>query len=254
MTSLWNSHYDDRYFSSQGGFAESQHVFVAGNRLLERCRLQPGLAVRPVQIAELGFGTGLNLLALLSALQCKPGVANRGAAVFHWYSIDESFLPTAVVYDMLKTEVTDSSLLGEYCSFHESLAPRMTQGGQKLWSRRGSISGINFELQVLEADVAAFETILPPVLDAWLPDGHDPAKNPAMWSPETCAMMARHSTSETTLATWCAAGMVKQAYRKAGFQIVRRQGFGTKRHMIQGIFTGYPRGMDDSPPAFSTLV
>ena len=49
--------FDDPYFSLAGGLAETRHVFLAGNDLPQR--LVPGF-----HVAELGFGTGLNLLAL----------------------------------------------------------------------------------------------------------------------------------------------------------------------------------------------
>jgi tRNA U34 5-methylaminomethyl-2-thiouridine-forming methyltransferase MnmC len=49
--------FDDPYFSLNDGLAETGHVFLAGNNL--PARLTPGF-----QVAELGFGTGLNLLAL----------------------------------------------------------------------------------------------------------------------------------------------------------------------------------------------
>src|SRR5699024_4764541 len=49
--------FDDPYFSLNGGLAETRHVFLAGNDL--PARLRPGF-----HVAETGFGTGLNLLAL----------------------------------------------------------------------------------------------------------------------------------------------------------------------------------------------
>ena len=53
-----STRFDDPYFSLQGGLAETGHVFLAGNDLPARFR-------DGFQIAELGFGTGLNLLAAL---------------------------------------------------------------------------------------------------------------------------------------------------------------------------------------------
>src|ERR1700722_16016073 len=52
--------FGDVYFSREGGLAESQAVFLAG------CGL-PGrwAGRRRFTVAELGFGTGLNVLALL---------------------------------------------------------------------------------------------------------------------------------------------------------------------------------------------
>lgn len=59
--------YGDAYFSHAGGLAEVRHVFLAGNALPERFR--PGF-----HIAELGFGTGLNLWGALIAWRAA-GVA-----------------------------------------------------------------------------------------------------------------------------------------------------------------------------------
>jgi tRNA U34 5-methylaminomethyl-2-thiouridine-forming methyltransferase MnmC len=51
-----STRFDDPYFSQDDGLSETRHVFLAGNDL--PARLHPGF-----HVAELGFGTGLNLLA-----------------------------------------------------------------------------------------------------------------------------------------------------------------------------------------------
>ncbi|MEO0923979.1 MAG: FAD-dependent oxidoreductase, partial [Pseudomonadota bacterium] len=53
-------HFDDPYYSLENGVGETQHVFLAGNGLPQRFR-------DGFHIAELGFGTGLNLLVALYA-------------------------------------------------------------------------------------------------------------------------------------------------------------------------------------------
>src|SRR5580658_6422353 len=52
--------YGDVYFSREGGLAESRAVFLAGCGLPQRWANR-----RRFTVAELGFGTGLNVLALL---------------------------------------------------------------------------------------------------------------------------------------------------------------------------------------------
>ena len=57
-----STRFDDPYFSLENGLAETRHVFLAGNGL-------PGRFREGFHIAELGFGTGLNMLAALIAWQ-----------------------------------------------------------------------------------------------------------------------------------------------------------------------------------------
>lgn len=52
-----STRFDDPYFSLAGGLAETRHVFLEGNGL-------PGRLCPGFHVAELGFGTGLNCLAL----------------------------------------------------------------------------------------------------------------------------------------------------------------------------------------------
>ncbi|MGB0438975.1 MAG: hypothetical protein ACPGFC_02575, partial [Paracoccaceae bacterium] len=52
--------FDDPFYALTDGLAETRHVFLAGNDLPARFRAG-------FHIAELGFGTGLNLLAVLQA-------------------------------------------------------------------------------------------------------------------------------------------------------------------------------------------
>ena len=57
-----STRFDDPYFSLGGGLAETRHVFLDGNDL--PARLRAGF-----HVAELGFGTGLNCLALAQVAQ-----------------------------------------------------------------------------------------------------------------------------------------------------------------------------------------
>src|SRR5579864_5188772 len=57
---LRSRRYGDVYFSKDGGLAESRAVFLAGCGLPERWAGR-----RRFSVGELGFGTGLNVLALL---------------------------------------------------------------------------------------------------------------------------------------------------------------------------------------------
>ena len=62
--------FDDPYYSLENGLAEADYVFLDGNGLPER--LSDGF-----HIAELGFGTGLNMLATARAWQGPMAARSR---------------------------------------------------------------------------------------------------------------------------------------------------------------------------------
>ena len=70
--------YGDVYFSVADGLAESRAVFLEG------CGLPQAWADRPnFVVAELGFGTGLNILALLQLWQAEGPKDGHLQIFFH---------------------------------------------------------------------------------------------------------------------------------------------------------------------------
>ena len=73
--------FDDGYYNADDGLAESRHVFLNGNGLSARMRES-----RHLTIAETGFGTGLNLLAVMP-------IATASLFRMDWTPIHSTFLP-----------------------------------------------------------------------------------------------------------------------------------------------------------------
>ena len=200
--------FDDPYFSLAGGLDETRHVFLDGNALKER--LSDGF-----HVAELGFGTGLNLLALAILWE---GLGRPGR--LHFTSF-EAF-PMAAP-DMARAHVAfpeTGSVSAELCHF---------------WSqglRRFSLGRI--ELNVITGDARKTLAAWPGRADAWFLDGFSPAKNPEMWDPGLLGEVAAHTAPGGTFATYTAAGFVRRGLQAAGFQVERVKGYGTKRHMSRG--------------------
>ncbi|MND76140.1 tRNA 5-methylaminomethyl-2-thiouridine biosynthesis bifunctional protein MnmC [compost metagenome] len=80
-------------------------------------------------------------------------------------------------------------------------------------------------------------------IDAWFLDGFSPAKNPEMWTDALFRQMARLSATGASLATFTSAGFVRRGLIAAGFRMERVKGYGQKREMLVGEFSGTP---DDS--------
>ena len=197
--------FDDPYFSMHDGLAETRHVFLAGNKL--PARLTPGF-----HIAELGFGTGLNLLATLMA--CPPAAAIS-------YTSFEAYPLTAAEMSRALTAFPAALAIAE---------PLITA-----WARGLTCFDLGpVRVQVMLGDARDTLPNWNGQADAWYLDGFSPAKNPELWSPELMSAVARHTAPGGTFATYTAAGHVRRALDQAGFDVIRSPGHGHKRHMTTG--------------------
>ncbi|SNT68659.1 tRNA (5-methylaminomethyl-2-thiouridine)(34)-methyltransferase MnmD [Paracoccus seriniphilus] len=195
--------FDDPYFSLAGGLAETRHVFLQGNDL--PARLRPGF-----HVAELGFGTGLNCLALAAVAEMP------------------------VIMTSFEAFPMDPAQLAQAHEAFPQLAPLATQLQQGWGGSVIQVGQVELHLQI--GDVRQTLPAWDGRADAWFLDGFSPAKNPEMWAPEVMAQVGAHSAPQATFATYTAAGHVRRALADAGFQVERRPGFGSKRHMSVGRF------------------
>lgn len=203
-----STRFDDPYFSLDNGLAETAHVFLDGNDL--PARYQDGF-----HIAELGFGTGLNLLAALKSWR-EAGATG----VLHFTSF-EAF-PLAAE-EMIRAQ----SAFPELQDVATDLEPFWRTGAAEI-----TLPDLRFTLITGDA-----RETLPQwrgTADAWFLDGFSPAKNPELWGEALLAEMGAHTWPGGTVATYTAAGFVRRGLEAAGFDVTRTKGFGRKRHMTIG--------------------
>ena len=197
--------FDDPYFSLDNGLAETRYVFLQGNDLPARFR-------DGFHIAELGFGTGLNLL---TTLRLWRETGQDG--VLHVTSF-EAFPMTPE--DMIRAQAAFPDLAG----LSAELRPFWERGAQTI-----TLPDLHFRL--IEGDARETVATLDRPVDAWFLDGFSPARNPELWEPELLATVARKTAPGGTAATYTAAGHVRRALDAAGLVTTRIPGFGRKRHM-----------------------
>jgi tRNA U34 5-methylaminomethyl-2-thiouridine-forming methyltransferase MnmC len=197
--------FDDPYFSLVGGLEESRHVFLDGNGL-------PGRFCPGFQIAELGFGTGLNCLAALALWQGSGQEGELSYTSFELYPLDVRDLSQAL------------AAFPEVADLATPLVRELANGATRV-----RLPGLHLELVIGDARETLPEW--PKRANAWFLDGFSPAKNPELWEPELMAEVARHTAPGGTAATYSAAGTVRRGLEAAEFEVERRPGFGTKRHM-----------------------
>jgi len=207
-----STRFNDPYFSLENGLAETRHVFLAGNDLPARFR-------GGFHVGELGFGTGLNLLAALHAWRAA-GMAGRLV-----YTSFEAF-PMAPP-DMRRAQ----SRFPDLATLAAGLAPYWTGGAQRI-----VLDDLDFTL--VTGDARETLGAWPHKADAWFLDGFSPAKNPELWQPALMAEVAHHTAHGGTIATYTAAGFVRRGLEAAGFSVSRVSGYGRKRHMTRARLTG----------------
>ncbi|UYP31665.1 bifunctional tRNA (5-methylaminomethyl-2-thiouridine)(34)-methyltransferase MnmD/FAD-dependent 5-carboxymethylaminomethyl-2-thiouridine(34) oxidoreductase MnmC [Pseudomonas sp. Z8(2022)] len=224
----WDEHgqplsrsYGDVYFSRANGLEETRHVFLAHNRIIERCQALP--AGGRLIIGETGFGTGLNFLC---AWQAFAEHAPQDARL-HFVSVEKFPLTQADLQRALalwpELAPYAGQLLAQYRAIHPGFQRLLLDGGRVV-------------LTLMVGDVLECLPQLDARVDAWFLDGFAPSKNPEMWTDALFTELARLSAPGATLATFTSAGFVRRGLIAAGFAMVRVKGFGHKREMLAGPF------------------
>ena len=199
--------FDDPFFSLENGLAETRHVFLSGNDLPARFR--PGF-----HIAELGFGTGLNLVA--AALAWEAG-GSRGRCA----------LPVSRLSPLSGADARAAlAAFPEAAPFAEAIAAALDGDGR--------IETPTLSARIVFGDARETLPAWAGKADAWFLDGFAPARNPELWEPALMKAVSDHTVPGGTCATYSAASAVRAALTQAGFAVERIPGYGRKRHMVRG--------------------
>lgn len=232
--------FDDVYFSYAGGLCESHYVFIEGNNLHERLsKIGDG---QTFVVAETGFGTGLNFLALCRLWETlKQNKQLNPGTRLHFISTEKFPLSQ----DDLCTALSAWQNNNQIQHFIRKLIkqyPLPLVGCHRIHIQ----DDITLDLwlgDALESFNSLKKTqyvqnqngpILTSMVDAWFLDGFAPSKNSDLWSDELFYVIKQLSSPNATLATFTAAGFVRRGLQAVGFKMDKRQGFGHKREMLIG--------------------
>jgi tRNA U34 5-methylaminomethyl-2-thiouridine-forming methyltransferase MnmC len=199
--------FDDPFFSLKDGLAETRHVFLSGNDL--PARFAPGF-----HIAELGFGTGLNLVAAALAWQAAGIEGPLRFTSFEAFPLSGADARAAL------------AAFPEAAPFAKAIAAALEGDGR--------IETESLSARIVLGDARQTLPAWDGAADAWFLDGFAPARNPELWEPALLQAVADHTAPGGTCATYSAAGAVRAALTGAGFEVERVPGYGRKRHMVRG--------------------
>ncbi|MEW6694122.1 MAG: FAD-dependent 5-carboxymethylaminomethyl-2-thiouridine(34) oxidoreductase MnmC [Pseudomonadota bacterium] len=215
----------------QGGLAQARHVFLRGCGLLPTASAPPAWADQTRwHILENGFGLGLNFLATWHAWRHDP------------HGPTELFYTATEAYPAHADDVRRSAApFAELQPLAHALAERWTGllPGVYRWTWRDDAPGgppRHLRLTLCIGDAARWLPTLDVAVDSVFLDGFDPARNPAMWSPEVLRAVARLCRRGSRLATWTVARTVRDGLAEVGFQVEKAPGLPPKRHCLRAVY------------------
>lgn len=204
----------DIYYSRRDGLAETHHVFLDG------CDIHALWAPdRMLVVGEIGFGTGLNLLALWQAWQ-GAGCPSR----LLFFSTE---LHPLGADDLARAHARFPQLAPLAAQLRAALPPPVP-GLHSRFLAEG------VELQLWLGDAAAGLAQWQGRADAWFLDGFAPASAPDLWSPALMQRIAARSRPGARIASFSVARPVRDALEGAGFAVTRRPGIQGKRQVLAG--------------------
>ena len=197
---------NEHYHSIHGAVQESMHIFI--NSGLNFCKSDP------LNIFEVGFGTGLN--ALLTAAESKK--SNR---IINYTTIEKYPVETDLLNKLNYSQFAGDSGKEIFSNIHSAE-----------WGSKTQITD-NFYLLKIKGDLTLsipegnFNLIY---FDAFGPD-----KQPEMWTKEMFSAIASVTNNNGILVTYSAKGEIKRILKSCGFEVTLLPGPPGKRQMIRAI-------------------
>lgn len=211
-TTLYSPQFSQTYHNRAGAVTESRHVFFETPGVPEKLDNN-----EDINILEIGFGTGLNLVLLLDYLQ-KIG----SSSVVTFTSV-EAFPISPKTAEELDFGKELEQL--DYKPILKNIFSSLKNG----WNR--------FEISphvTLNIFSGTFEDLQQDdenLHDFIFHDPFSPEANPEGWTPELFKKIAGWCKPDALLATYCAASKARASMAAAGWKVARAPGAPGKREM-----------------------
>jgi len=199
---------EETYHSKHGALQEANHVFIEnGMNLKNGCE---------INILELGFGTGLNVLVTFDAY-----LRNNKNQKINYFGIEK--------YPIFFHEATELS--------YSELFPNKTVKDLSLkihetdWEKLVELDS-NFHLKKIKDDFFNIKNMDLPEIDLVYFDCFGARVQPDLWEIELFEIVASKMKTGGLLTTYSSKGSVRRALLELGFEVEKKQGPPGKREMI----------------------
>ncbi|MCK4344313.1 MAG: tRNA (5-methylaminomethyl-2-thiouridine)(34)-methyltransferase MnmD [Bacteroidales bacterium] len=198
---------NEHYHSIHGAIQESRHVFIQEG--FYHCNKNS------LNILEIGFGTGLNVL--LTYFESKK----TGKRIY-FQTIDNYPLKSSIIKELNYPEILQTPTGGRiFRKLHNSP-----------WGKKVNLS-YTFTLFKIQADIK--HHLITGMFDIIYYDAFGPDKQPEMWTPEIFKKIYKTMNTNAIFVTYTAKGKVRRTLQETGLDVSLVPGPPGKRHMLRGV-------------------
>ena len=208
---LFINELNENYHSHHGALQEAEHVFIKnGLNLINDCE---------INILELGFGTGLNVLVTINEY-----LKTDKNHVINYFSLEK--------YPINESEVKDLAYFEHFDN------PEFKNIYQKIhladWEKSVEIIS-GFNLKKIECDFFDLKDIDLPAINLVYFDCFGARVQPDLWEKPLFELVSDQMAINGLLTTYSSKGSVRRILQELNFQVEKKQGPPGKREMINAI-------------------
>lgn len=202
---------NENYHSHHGALQEAEHVFIKnGLNLINRCE---------INILELGFGTGLNVLVTINEY-----LKTDKNHVINYFSLEKYPVNESEIKDLAYFELFDNpGFKNIYQKIHQS------DWGKSFEIIKG------FNLKKIECDFFDLKDIDLPKINLVYYDCFGARVQPDLWEKPLFEIVAGKMDVNGLLTTYSSKGSVRRILQELDFKVEKKQGPPGKREMINAI-------------------
>lgn len=202
---------NENYHSHHGALREAEHVFINnGLKLLNNCE---------INILELGFGTGLNVLVTINEF-----LKTDKNHIIHYFTLEKYPITSSEIENLSYESLFDSEKLKKiYFDIHHAE-----------WEKPFEVLP-NFFLTKIKCDFFDLQYInLPPINLVYF-DCFGVRVQPDLWEKPLFELVADKMSQNGLLTTYSSKGSVRRVLQELNFKVEKKAGPPGKREMINAI-------------------
>ncbi|WP_027377295.1 tRNA (5-methylaminomethyl-2-thiouridine)(34)-methyltransferase MnmD [Kaistella palustris] len=206
---LFISDLNESYHSHHGAVQEAQHVFIKnGLNLVETYE---------INILELGFGTGLNVLVTINEF-----LKTDKNHIINYFTLEKHPVSTAEVNEL------------GYSNLFPELRSAYTEMHSCPWNKTVEILP-NFYLTKYECDFFDLPELGLPKIDLVYFDCFGARVQPDLWEMPLLEMVSETMNTGALLTTYSSKGSVRRNLKELNFEVQKKAGPPGKREMINAV-------------------